>query len=199
MARHDEETQTPNNSSGKGRPTPKRSDAERGRRQPIAAPSTGKEAAKLRRLEAAEQRQRTRLALASGDEEGLPARDRGPIRRYVRDFVDARLSVSEWFLPVAVPLYAVALIGTGKPVGSLAMLAILALTAFILLELTLTLFQVKRRLKRKFPTGEATVVRGGKTLTYTLKGARLYAVARSTQMRRLRAPRPQVKRFQDVD
>ncbi|MDQ1702988.1 MAG: hypothetical protein QOF57_2240 [Frankiaceae bacterium] len=178
--------QTPATPNGKGRPTPKRSDAERGRRKPVAAPTTGKEANKLRRQEAAENRLKMRHALATGDENNLPLRDRGPVRRYVRDFVDVRLSLSEWFVPAAVPLYLVMLLGNHTVAGNIATLAILLFTMLVLLELLVMSLQLGRHLKRKFPDKSR-------------KGARLYAVMRSAQMRRLRAPKPQIKRFATID
>ncbi len=129
---------------------------------------------------------RMRVALATGDEKNLPQRDRGPVRRYVRDFVDVRLSLAEWFVPAAVPLYIIMLLGNKKPIGTIATLAILFYTFFVLLELLVMSLQLGRKLSRKFP-GAST------------KGARLYAVMRSAQMRRLRAPKPQVKRFAALD
>jgi hypothetical protein len=186
VARHDEQTPTPTNPAGKGRPTPKRSEAERGRRQPVAAPTTGKEASKLRRVEAAESRARTRKALLTGDEKNLPARDRGPIRRYARNFVDARMSLSEWFIPIAVPLYLATFLGARHTIGALAGIAITLVFVFIALELALMTFQLRRALRKKFPDE-------------SVKGVRLYAVMRSTQMRRMRAPKPQIKRFAPLD
>jgi hypothetical protein len=178
--------QTPTTPPGKGRPTPKRSEAERGRRQPVAAPSTGKEANKIRRLEAADQRARVRLALATGDEKNLPARDRGPVRRYTRNFIDARMSLAEWFIPAAVPLYIIMIFQSKTQLGNIATLGILVLTMFVLLEMLVMTFQLKRALKRKFPD-------------QSTKGVRLYAVMRAAQIRRTRAPRPQIKRFAPLD
>jgi hypothetical protein len=186
VARHEQPTQTPENPAGKGRPTPKRSEAERGRRRPVAAPATGREAARLRRIEATERRTQLRHALATGDEAGLPARDKGPVRRYVREVVDARLGLSEFFIPIAVPLYVVTLVGQRSSAAGIAMLAMLLVTAFVIVELAIFGFQLRRKLGRKF-AGQNT------------KGAVFYGVMRGTQPRRMRAPRPQVKRFQTID
>ena len=43
-----------------------------------------------------------REGMRTGDERYLPARDKGPVRRYVRDFVDARLCMAELLLPLLV-------------------------------------------------------------------------------------------------
>ena len=186
MARHDEQTPTPTTPAGKGRPTPTRKEAERGRRTPVAAPTTGKEANKLRRAEAAEQRAKVRVALATGDEKNLPARDRGPMRRYTRNFIDVRMSLSEWFIPIAVPLYLLMIFQSKQQLGNIATFGILVLTMFVLLEMLIMTFQLQRALKRHFPDQK-------------IKGVRLYAVMRAAQIRRTRAPRPQVKRFAELD
>ena len=177
---------TPPTPTGKGRPTPTRRESERGRRQPVAAPTTGKEANKLRRLEAAQHRARVRAALATGDEKNLPARDRGPVRRYTRNFIDVRLSLAEWFIPVAVPLYIIMIIQPHSQLGAIAQLGILVLALVVLLEMLVMSIQLRRTLKRKFPD-------------QSLKGVRLYAVMRAGQIRRTRAPRPQIKRFAPLD
>lgn len=41
---------------------------------------------------------RQREAMASGDERYLPVRDKGPVRRFARDYVDSRWCVAEFFL-----------------------------------------------------------------------------------------------------
>src|SRR3712207_1107666 len=99
-------------SSGKGRPTPKRSEAQ-GRRPgpPPPPPTTRKEAYKRMRAQQADRRAQTRLGAARGDEAYLPVRDRGPVRKLVRDIVDARRNIGSLFLAVA----GVALVGTIVP------------------------------------------------------------------------------------
>ena len=98
--------------SGKGRPTPKRSEAQ-GRRQgpPPPPPTTRKEAYKRMRAQQAVRRTETRQGAARGDDAYLPARDRGPVRKLVRDVVDARRNIGSFFLVIA----AVALVGTIAP------------------------------------------------------------------------------------
>src|SRR5215218_8369434 len=84
--------------SGKGRPTPRRSEAQ-GRRPgpPPPPPTTRKEAYKRMREQQAVRRSETRQGMARGDDNYLPARDRGPVRRTVRDVVDSRRNVGSWF------------------------------------------------------------------------------------------------------
>ena len=83
----------------KNRPTPKRRDQEAARRRPLVP--TDRKAAKRHARE--ERRKAAALqhkAMLSGDEVHLPPRDRGPVRRFIRDYVDARWNLGEWLLPV---------------------------------------------------------------------------------------------------
>ena len=91
--------------AGKGRPTPKRSEAQ-GRRPgpPPPPPTTRKEAYRRMRENQAGQRGATKAAMARGDDSALPARDRGPARKLVRDIVDSRRNVGSAFLLLAAVL-----------------------------------------------------------------------------------------------
>ncbi|MCW2527478.1 MAG: hypothetical protein JWM76_2338 [Pseudonocardiales bacterium] len=96
----------------KGRPTPKRRDADP-RRGPVAAPKTRKEAAQRQRqqlkqskkpsssLSPAQRRQR----MLSGDPSALPRRDAGPLRAFARDYVDSHRMLSNGLL-ILFPLIA---------------------------------------------------------------------------------------------
>src|SRR5690606_37352716 len=79
----------------KGRPTPKRSVAQSQRRSVANTSMSRKDAAKRQREERRAALERQRQALATGDERYLPARDKGPVRRFARDFVEDRKSVVE--------------------------------------------------------------------------------------------------------
>ena len=91
-------TQSAQQPPKKGRPTPKRSEATQ-KRQTLA-PIKGKENKKRAREEAKAARIAARAAYMRGDESALPLRDRGPVKRYVRDFIDSRRSIGEYFLPI---------------------------------------------------------------------------------------------------
>ena len=84
----------------KGRPTPSRKEAESKRKVSTLAPVIGKEAKKRDKALARERRVAAREAYLRGDENALPLRDRGPVRRFVRDEVDGRRSIGEYFLPI---------------------------------------------------------------------------------------------------
>mgnify|MGYP000465513959 CR=1 FL=1 len=84
----------------KGRPTPSRKDAESKRKVSSLAPLVSKEQKRASKALSKESRIAQRAAYLRGDESALPARDRGPARRYVRNFVDTRRSIGEYFLPI---------------------------------------------------------------------------------------------------
>jgi hypothetical protein len=168
--------------SGKGRPTPKRSEAQ-GRRQgpPPPPPTTRKEAYKRMRSQQAARRADTRLGAARGDDTYLPARDRGPVRKLARDIVDSRRNIGSLFLAVA----GVALIGTFVPSTLIRGYASFLLFGFFLLLIVDSFVlgrQIKRRVAERFPAGSSQ-----KT-----SGAVWYGITRATMIRRWRFPKPEV-------
>lgn len=165
----------------KGRPTPKRSEVRRSRRVQYTAPTDSKAARQQARDRQRAEATRQRLALINGnDEAALPARDRGPVRRFARDFVDSRHSVAEWFLPVAVVILVMNFLH--NPLMQVLSLG-LWLTVIVLIALDSIRHAValRKQLRARFPhTSHGSVIR--------------YALMRTLQMRRLRLPKPQVKR-----
>ncbi|NNN31561.1 DUF3043 domain-containing protein [Streptomyces sp. S3(2020)] len=164
----------------KGRPTPKRSEAQSTRRSVANTSMTRKDASKRQREERRAQLERQRQALAGGDERYLPARDKGPVRKFARDFIDSRFNVAEFFLPMAVIILVLSMVQVGA-LQSIALLLWLVVIVLIVLDSILTGVRLKKRLAERFPD-------------QSRKGAVAYALMRSLQMRRLRLPKPQVKR-----
>jgi hypothetical protein len=167
--------------AGKGAPTPSRAQQEAARKRPLV-PNDRKEAAKQARAKAAESRERARVGMAVGDERYLPMRDRGPQKKYVRDYVDARFSVGEVLIPV---MFAVILL-TFIPDAAVQSIGILALWAFFLIavaDVVVLGFMLNRKLAAKFGADKVERVRW-------------YAAMRALQLRPLRLPKPQVKRRQ---
>lgn len=164
---------------GKGRPTPKRREAEKGRRRSITAPRDRKEAYRAMRERQREERARSMQALRTGDERHLPPRDRGPVKRYARDMVDSRRTVAEFFLPLA--LLILVLTFTSSPqlelIGSTLWMV---LVVMIVVDSVLLVLRLKRGLRRSFPDEPH-------------RGAVPYALMRSMQIRRFRLPPPRVK------
>lgn len=164
----------------KGRPTPKRSEAQSQRRSVAHTPTNRKDAAKRQREERRQALARQRQALAGGDERYLPARDKGPVRRFARDWVDSRFNVAEFFLPLAVVILVLSVVRV-PAIQSIALLLWLVVIVLIVVDAAFSGLRLRKRLKERFPDQNT-------------RGAVAYALMRSLQMRRLRLPKPQVKR-----
>lgn len=172
--------QTRDPQAPKGRPTPKRSEAQSQRRSVANTTLTRKDAAKRQRDERRVAMDRQRQALASGDERYLPARDKGPVRKFARDWIDSRFNVAEFFLPMAVVILVLSMVRVGA-LQSIALLLWLIVIVLIVLDAVVSAVRLRKRLAERFPDQNT-------------KGAVRYALMRSLQMRRLRLPKPQVKR-----
>lgn len=190
------ETGAAGTTAPKGRPTPKRSESAK-RRGPVApAPMTTSEARKrrkeMRKTLTKEERQAEKLErrgrmndrrerMMAGEEGYLLPRDRGPVRRFIRDFVDARRNVLGLFMPAALLLIFVMLaIPKVQLFISPAMLLLMAVMA---IDGVLLARKVNRAVDAKFPDNTESNWKLG-----------LYAAGRASQLRRMRAPRPQVER-----
>jgi DUF3043 family protein len=163
--------------TGKGRPTPKRKEAQQARKQRIAPPKGRREAAARERERRRNERELARQALASGDPRHLPARDRGPVRGFCRDFVDRRRSIAEFLLPLLLVVFAISAFLRLPVVSSLVLYATMLATA---VDTAVLVFRLRRELRLRYPDESH-------------KGATLYTVLRSSQLRRLRLPKPRVK------
>jgi hypothetical protein len=170
--------------AAKGRPTPKRSEAQSRRRQPYAAPTDKKAAYQQSKDRSREARQRQAAAMKRGEEWALPRKDRGPVRGLARDYVDARRTISEYYL-YAVVLLVAALFIPALHKSLLVDYLVLGILAVLLLEAYLIGQKVISLARQRYP-GEST------------RGVRLYAAMRGTQMRRLRMPAPRVKRGEKI-
>jgi hypothetical protein len=164
----------------KGRPTPKRSEAQSQRRSVANTPTTRKEAAKRQRDDRRTQMAKQREALASGDERYLPARDKGPVRKFARDFIDSRFCIAEFFLPLAVIILVLSMVQIAQ-LQNVALLLWLFVIVMIVVDSIGIAIRMKKQLNARFPDEPK-------------RGAVAYALMRSLQMRRLRLPKPQVKR-----
>ena len=170
----------PEREGAKNRPTPKRRDQEAARRRPLV--ETDRKAARDRdRLARREAQLKQRQAMVTGDDAHLPARDKGPVRRYIRDYVDARWNLGEFMLPVMLVVLALSFVRipwvfAAVSIGVYALILIAAVDGFLMWR------KLKKRLVAKF--GEDKVGRG----------LAMYAVMRGFQIRRSRMPRPLVDR-----
>ena len=169
----------PERPGAKGRPTPTRKEAEAAARARARTPRTRKEQLAAQRAARGESSARMRAAMKSGDERYLPARDRGPVRRFIRDLVDSRFS----FIELMVPLLIVSMVlgySGNDTAARLSNTLLFTTLMLILVDVVFLRLRLRRELPRRFPD-EST------------KGTTLYAVLRSTQMRFMRLPKPQVR------
>lgn len=165
---------------GKGRPTPKRSEAQAARRKPLVQPRAKGRKGSSRGLDA-EARRAMRQAMREGDERNYPPVAAGPERAAVRDAVDARRPF--WLL--ALPLWLVGLVMTliPSPVArGLGSLVFPVVVGVLLWDAVAARRLVRRTLAERFPGGT----------TESLKTLVWYGTARNMQFRRNRLPRPRV-------
>jgi hypothetical protein len=165
--------------TGKGRPTPKRREAEAAARARAKAPKTRRERAAQQRQKRAQRSQQMREAMRNGDDRHLPTRDKGPMRRFIRDFVDVRLSFVELLLPVL--LLGVVLGWSGNvQAAALANTLMMAMILLVAVDLVILRFRLRRELNRRFPDDPR-------------RGTTFYAITRAMQMKFMRMPKSQVK------
>jgi hypothetical protein len=164
--------------AGKGRATPTRKEREAANKRPLV-PTDRKQAARLSKDQVATQRERARIGMAAGDERYLPVRDKGPQKRYARDFVDARWNIGEVLLPL---LVLVILSYFFPSIAQYALIGVWIVIAIVLIDGVVLTFQLRKRLTAKFGSTE--------------RGVRWYAFMRAIQLRPMRLPKPQVKRGQ---
>ena len=120
-----------------------------------------------------------RQAMRTGDERFLPPRDKGPVRRFIRDNVDSHFSFIELMIPLMLVVLVLGYSGNAS-VTTYANLAMLAVFVLIVVDMLRLRFRVRKELAARFPD-------------VSTKGTTYYAVARALQMRFMRLPKPQVK------
>ena len=177
-----EAAQRPEREGAKNRPTPKRRDQEAARKRPLVV-TDRKVARDVDRAKRREAQLRQRQAMVTGDEANLPARDKGPVRRYIRDYVDARWNVGEFMLPVMLVVLALSFIRVPL-VFAIVSLAVYVVLFAAAIDGFLMWRRLKARLVAKFGADEVG------------RGLAMYAVMRTFQLRRSRMPRPLVGRGQ---
>lgn len=162
----------------KGRPTPKRKEAESARKVSSLAPAHSKEEKARQKAAARAARVAQRAAYLRGDENALPLRDRGPVRKFVRSYVDSRRSIGEYFLPIIGIVLLVSLVP--HPAAALVGVVMMYTVLFAsVIDGILLSRKIKREVIARFPSE-------------SFKGLGMYGWLRSTQMRRMRAPKPGV-------
>ena len=164
---------------GKGRPTPSRKEAEAAAKARAKAPRTRKEIAAAEKLRRGESSQKIRAAMKSGDERYFLPRDKGPVRRFIRDFVDVRFSFIELMIPLLIIAMVLGYTGNTRMLV-ISNFLLMGTLLFILVDSLVLRFRLRRELVRRFPN-EPT------------KGTTYYALVRSMQMKFMRMPKARVK------
>lgn len=177
-------TETKPAAEAKGRPTPTRKEAEAARKAAAkGGPPPGankKEQRAAARIQAQQERAKAREGMLRGDERYLPERDRGPVRKFVRDYIDSRRTVAEFFVPIAVVVLLAGMFPS-TAIKGLVTLAWLLIIVVVAADTAFMLTRLNKQLKAQWPSKEDR------------KGVNFYAVMRGLQIRRLRVPPPMYK------
>jgi hypothetical protein len=182
--------------AGKGRPTPKRSEAEANRyrsvtgsttsgRGPRPAATPGRkltpEEKEKARAQARTDRAKTTQAMRRGEEWALQPRDRGPVKQLARDYVDAHRRPSEFYMYALIVLVISLVAGKShKALNSDLEYLLLAIIAVIIVDAILLRRSINKLVAERRP-GEST------------RGITFYAIMRALQLRRFRNPAPRIK------
>jgi hypothetical protein len=170
--------------SGKGRPTPTRKEAEAAAKARAKPPRTRRGMAAAQRSSRNESSSRVRQGMRDGEEKYLLPRDKGPVRRFIRDYVDSRFSFIELIIPLLVATMVLGYSGndTLRSIGNSVLFGSVLLVA---LDLFVLRFRLRRQLAVRFPD-------------QSTKGTTYYAVTRAMQMKFMRLPKPKVKIGQEL-
>ncbi|MFL6128051.1 MAG: DUF3043 domain-containing protein [Mycobacteriales bacterium] len=171
----------PRRTPGKGKPTPRRREAQRRRTGPVAPPpKTRREAYRRAREQGSDRRAEQREGMRAGDERFLLARDRGPERRLVRDIVDSRRNIGVLFLLMAL-VYAASIFVPNLQLKAVATSLWLTVLFLLVVDSFVLGFRIRKLVRQRFPD-----------TTQPMRSLLVYGISRGTMVRRWRAPKPQV-------
>ena len=180
-----DQTASTEEARGKGRPTPKRKQAEARNLRPLVPKDrkASRKAAKAR-IRAREDAQYE--AMRTGDINHMPKSERLPWRIYIRDYVDARFNLLEWIFPAIILMFVATLMGMfvgPQHYATFTMVVTVLLYGYLIVALVDTWLmwrKLKRLLIDKF--GERSVAKGSRSASY--------AWQRAMMVRRWRVPKP---------
>ncbi|PAU69463.1 hypothetical protein B1400_0829 [Bifidobacterium italicum] len=177
--------------AGKGRPTPKRKDAQAKNIRPLVPKDSAAQRKEAKRR-LRERENREYEAMRTGDLQNMPKAERLPWRVYVRDYVDARFNIGEFFIPVALVILVLSVIVTAFarqiPYSIQITLILMTLLYLYLFAIIIDVVVMWRKLKKLLIAkyGEQAVAKGMRTGSY--------AWSRAIQLRRWRLPKPRYKK-----
>ena len=173
---------------GKGRATPTRREAEAARKERAKPQQDRRSAGRAQRGATAADRAKAREAMARGDERYMLARDRGPVRKFARDYVDSKLTVGQYMLPAVIVFLVLSLVLGRASTASIREYTIIGFYVFILyvaIDTIMLTVRLKRIAAARFPEE-------------SVQGIGFYGAMRALQVRRLRQPKPKVTRGQPI-
>jgi hypothetical protein len=169
----------PGTPSGKGRATPSRKEAEAARKIRLGAlPADPKEARRVQRETNRSSYDRSRQALKTGDTRHYPARDQGPARAFVRDYVDGRLRLLEFLMPLVILCWATLLLHNTSIYIDASFVMEIVVVLGIVLGVVLSR-RIKSAVRAEFDEAD-------------VRGTGLYAFSRAVMPRPLRQPKPRL-------
>lgn len=178
--------------AGKGRPTPKRSEAESNRyrtvtgsttsgRGPVKAPDPRRKLTPEEKNRARADRTKQMQAMRRGEEWALGPRDRGPAKKLARDYVDAHRRPMEYYMYALIVLILALFAGRSSSAINvymqdflLVIILVIAVDAYLLRRSVIKL--VNERLPNE-----------------STRGLGFYAIMRGLQLRRFRTPAARLK------
>ena len=174
----------PSATEGKGHPTPKMKQAQAAGLRPLV-PADRKASAKAAKARLREKENAEYEAMQKGDINHMPKAERLPWRIYIRDYVDARFNLGEWFIPVAFGILILSMVvttmfPTNVWVSAVMMILMYGYLIAVIIDVALMWRKLKKKLIAKY--GEQAVAKGSRSFSY--------AWSRSIQMRRWRLPKP---------
>ena len=173
---------------GKGRPTPTRKEAEAAARARAKVPRTRKEIAaaqkSAQRSAKTESSKTIRQGMKSGDERYLLARDKGPVRRFTRDYIDRRFSFVELLIPILIVTMVLGYSGNPRLAG-IGNTILLAMVALVIVDIIILRRRLGHEIAARFPDAST-------------KGITYYAITRALQMKFMRLPKAQIKIGEDL-
>jgi hypothetical protein len=166
----------------KGQPTPKRKQQEAANQRGLVMDA--KSDSKDRRARDRARRENEYTAMRAGDEKNMPAEHRGPEKRFMRDYIDARTSIGEFLLPLSLVFVILSLAfgNSGGPLSAILILGFYVIVLMAAVETWLMLRRLKKAVIAKFGANKIP------------RGFTFYSIARSLNLRRFRTPRPKVRR-----
>lgn len=169
--------------AGKGRPTPKRKDAQAQNLHPLV-PADRKASAKAAKARIRAKEDAQYEAMKNGDINNMPKSERLPWRVYIRDYVDARFNIGEFFIPIALVIMIGSMVLSyvirNAWASIIPMILLYAYLAAVIIDVAVMWHKLKKKLIDKF--GEASVAKGMRSASY--------AWSRAIQIRRWRLPKP---------